>query len=89
MNNIALANEAIRITKEKKYFINDKEIHLPDEDYEEVIVITPDDGLNLLSEGLKNVETTGNVQDFGSEHGFLPGRKKVCSFTCYEFCKCP
>lgn len=56
MNNIALANEAIRITKEKKYFINDKEIHLPDEDYEEVIVITPDDGLNLLSEGLKTLK---------------------------------
>ena len=51
MNNIALGNEAVRITKEKKYTVNGNTVMLPDEDYEDVIVITPDDGLVLLSEG--------------------------------------
>jgi len=51
MNNIALGKEAVRITKEKKYKINGNIVMLPDEDYEEVIVITPDDGIALLSDG--------------------------------------
>ena len=51
MNNIAIGNEAVRITKEKKYSVNGKEITLPEKNYEEVIVISPEDGLAMLSEG--------------------------------------
>ena len=50
MNNIVLGKEAVRITKEKKYKINGNIVMLPDEDYEEVIVIAPDDGIALLSD---------------------------------------
>ena len=57
MNNIALGNEAIRITKEKCYNVNGKDVILPSEDYEDVIVISPDDGLNLLSTGISNFKT--------------------------------
>ena len=51
MNNIALGREAVRITKEKQYTVNGNTVMLPDEDYEGVIVITPDDGIALLSDG--------------------------------------
>ena len=51
MNNIALGKEAVLITKEKKYIINGNIVKLPDVDYEEVIVITPDEGMALLSDG--------------------------------------
>ena len=53
MNNIAVGNEAVKITGERKYTVNGKEITLPEEDYEEVIVISPDDGLAMLTEGIK------------------------------------
>jgi uncharacterized protein (TIGR02452 family) len=52
MNNIALGKEAVRITKEKRYIINGNIVKLPDVDYEEVIVITPDEGMALLSDGI-------------------------------------
>lgn len=52
MNNIAVGNEALKITKEKQYTVNGNTVTLPDVDYEEVIVITPEDGLAFLSEGM-------------------------------------
>lgn len=48
MNNIDIGKETIRITKDKKYYINSKEIHLPDLDFEKVIVISPDEGKEMI-----------------------------------------
>lgn len=51
MNNIEIGKETIRITKDKKYMINSREIILPDINFEEVIVISPDEGKNLIDHG--------------------------------------
>ena len=42
MNNLQIAKETIRITKEKRYVLNGQEIRLPKEETEQVIVIAPD-----------------------------------------------
>ncbi len=52
MNYISIANETIKITKEGRYIFSSQEIRLPDEDYEEVIVISPRDGQKLIEEGI-------------------------------------
>jgi conserved hypothetical protein TIGR02452 len=52
MNNIQIGKETIRITKERKYSYNGHEIMLPEIDFEEVIVISPDEGHNLIEEDL-------------------------------------
>lgn len=52
MNNIAIANETLKITKERKYSINGQEISLPDMDFEEVLVISPDDGNALQNQDI-------------------------------------
>ena len=52
MNNIAIGNETVRITNEGKYSLNGKEIVLPDVDFEDVIVISPEDGEDLLADKL-------------------------------------
>lgn len=51
MNNIKIANDTIRITKEKKYKIGLQEIHLPALDFEEVNVISPSEGKILIERG--------------------------------------
>ena len=48
MNNIQIANETLRICKEGKYTLAGKEIQLPQVDFEDVIVISPRDGEELL-----------------------------------------
>ena len=52
MNNIAIANETLKITKERKYSINGQEISLPDMDFEEVLVISPEDGNALQNQDI-------------------------------------
>ena len=51
MNLIAVGNETIKITNDRKYQVSGKEISFPDVDVEEVIVITPEEGNALISEG--------------------------------------
>ena len=48
MNNISVAQETIKITSEKKYAMNGTVVALPDIDYAEVKVISPEEGQNLL-----------------------------------------
>lgn len=48
MNNIAIAKETIKITKEMKYDLDRTTIQLPKYDYSEVIVYSPEDGEELL-----------------------------------------
>ena len=50
MNNIAIANETLRITKEGKYIFEGEEILFPDVDIKDVIVISPEDGESLTSD---------------------------------------
>lgn len=52
MNNIQIAKETMRITEEGKYRFDGREIFLPKEDYEEVIVITPEEGQEFLTNGI-------------------------------------
>ena len=48
MNNISVAHETIKITAERKYAIGGIVVELPDIDYAEVVVISPEEGQNLL-----------------------------------------
>ena len=53
MSNIKIASEALKIIKNKEYEIDGKVIRLPDENYEEVVVIDPSEGRELASQELK------------------------------------
>ena len=44
MNQIAVANETIRITERGCYEVNGKTVSLPALDYRKVLVITPEQG---------------------------------------------
>ncbi|SCW57584.1 TIGR02452 family protein [Ruminococcaceae bacterium YRB3002] len=50
MNNIQIAQETMRISKEKKYLANGREVDFSDADVEKVIVITPEAGAELVAE---------------------------------------
>jgi len=50
MNNITIAKETIKITKEMKYDLDGITIQLPKYDYSEVIVYSPEDGEELLKD---------------------------------------
>ena len=54
MNNIAIANETLSITKEGKYSFKGQEVSLPNVDLEDVTVITPEDGAALEKMDLSN-----------------------------------
>lgn len=58
MNNIQIAKETMRITREGKYSFDGREIELPEADYEEVIVITPEDGQRFLEEDLSSYKSS-------------------------------
>ena len=49
MNLVNIARETIRVTKEKSYQTEGETVFFPKKDYEEVLVITPKMGENLLS----------------------------------------
>lgn len=48
MNNIRIAHETIKITKERKYTVNGITVELPDADYSYANVYTPDEGKALI-----------------------------------------
>ena len=50
MNNMAIAQESIKITKEQRYVLNGREIELPAADHSAVEVYSPERGIGLLSE---------------------------------------
>ena len=52
MNNIQIAKETIRITKEGEYNLGERIVKLPEVDYEDVMVITPAEGEALLRAGI-------------------------------------
>lgn len=52
MNNIAIAHETIKITGLLEYSIGAETIHLPKADYNSVVVITPDEANDLLTQPL-------------------------------------
>lgn len=58
MNNIQIAKETMRITEEGKYRFDGREIFLPKEDYEEVIVITPEEGQGFLANGISSYKSS-------------------------------
>lgn len=58
MNNIQIAKETMRITEEGKYRFGGREIFLPKEDYEEVIVITPEEGQEFLANGISSYKSS-------------------------------
>lgn len=47
MNFIKVAQESIKITKAGKYMVGDREVVLPNRDYEKVLVFAPEDGAAL------------------------------------------
>ena len=57
MNNIQIANETLQIISEKKYTLDGNEITLPQIDFEEVIIISPKDGVELLALDLTPYKT--------------------------------
>ncbi len=58
MNNITIAKETIKITKDRKYAVNGEEVLLPDVDFSAVEVLSPDCGAELLGEDI-----SGNFGD--------------------------
>ncbi len=58
MNNVALAKEARLISYNRKYTINDNEIFLPEIDYSDVCVYSPEIGEQLINE---NIDLGGNM----------------------------
>ena len=52
MNNIQIANETIKITAEKRYETVGKVIELPDLEYKNTEVFSPEDGRSLLEEDI-------------------------------------
>ena len=52
MNNIQIANETIRITAGGRYELGGRTIELPNLDYKNVEVFSPEDGKVLLQEGI-------------------------------------
>ena len=47
MNRIAIARETIRITKEKQYMVGEQTVFLPEQNYAQTIVYTPEAGAAL------------------------------------------
>ena len=63
MNNITIANETMKITKNKEYESEGRLIHLPDIDFEEVVVISPQVGEELLNTELVDLYKTDDGQN--------------------------
>ena len=76
MNNIAIGNQSVKITSEGRYTVGEKEVTLPDLDYESVIVITPDEGKKMLDDGFREYvrEKMCNITVINAD-SFQAGRK--------------
>ena len=57
MNYIKIAQDSLKITKNKKYSIGTTEVKLPDIDYENVIAFSPEDGASLLVDNETTINT--------------------------------
>ena len=60
MNNIEIAKQTLQIIADRQYEVSGQSIHLPDYDYEDVVVYSPKDGAKLLE---SNIDRTG--EDIG------------------------
>ena len=58
MNNIAIAKETIKITAQRSYILDGKEIKLPEGEYEKALVFSPKMGEELLK---KNIPQEGEL----------------------------
>ena len=54
MNNIAIANQTIKIVKDGKYMAGDREVLLPEGKRDRVIVISPEAGKSYLAKGISS-----------------------------------
>ena len=52
MGNIEIAKETIKITADRKYYFEENEVKLPEFDYSDVIVISPEEGESALQEDI-------------------------------------
>ena len=52
MGNIEIAKETIKITADRKYYFEGNEVKLPELDYQDVIVISPEAGERVLQEDI-------------------------------------
>lgn len=75
MSNVRIANETIQITKDGKYSVNGKEILLPQIDYEEVYVISPDMGKKLCSLDLSSFKKSDCRISVINADSFQAGRQ--------------
>ena len=55
MNNIAIANQTIKIVKDGKYMLGDREVLFPAVKTDSVIVISPEDGKTYLEKGISSL----------------------------------
>ena len=81
MNNIQIANETLNIIAERKYNLGGMDIALPDVDFEEVIVISPGDGEELLTQDMTpfKKEQMCNITVINAD-SFEAGRKYENAF---------
>ena len=59
MNNIRIANQTIKITREGCYQLDGKSVEFPKKDLTAVKVISPEDGEKLLSEDITEFTLAG------------------------------
>lgn len=72
MGNIEIAKETLKITKERNYTLDGKNVLLPEIDFTEVLVISPDDGRKLIS---RNPEELAGKATAGAEE------REMCRVT--------
>lgn len=76
MNNMAVGNQTIKIVKDGKYIVGDKEIMFPKAKTASVIVITPEDGKAYLEKGISSLMREGmcNISVINAD-SFQAGRQ--------------
>lgn len=81
MNNISIAKETMAITKSKEYELDGQVISLPKIDYEEVSVLSPEDGQELLGLDLDDLyeQSIGRRKEL--EDRKEPEDRKMCKIS--------
>ncbi len=75
MNSIEVTRETLKIIKEKRYNLDGEEINFPDVDFEEVTVITPEDGEKLCGVDLASYEDKAYKISVVNADSFQAGRE--------------
>lgn len=75
MNNIAIAKQTIKIMKERKYECDGKTINLPDVNFEESEVFTPEDGKKLIEDRKRSDTSSSCVYRITNEDSFKAASK--------------